>query len=434
MAEGGAGRRPALLANRRLAVVLVLGFASGLPLPLTFGTLSLWLAESGVSRTAIGLFALTGTVYSLKFLWAPVIDRMAMPVLGRLLGRRRGWLLAIQVLLACAILALGFADPAVDPALTALVAVAVAFLSASQDIVIDAHRIEILDADEQGMGAAAVQWGYRFGMLAGGAGALYVAALGGWPAAYAAMAALLAVGVAATLLAPEPAAAPAPAEPAPAGALARAAAWLRDAVVAPFADFARRPDWLVILAFVVLYKLGDALAGVMANPLYVALGFSKIEIANVSKVFGVAATLAGLAAAGVLVYRWGVLRTLLVAGVLQAGSNLMYVALAEAGHDMPMFVATVLIENFTGGMGSAAFVAYLSGLCNIAYTATQYALLSSFAAVGRTTLAASGGWLAERFDWSLFFALTTLAAVPALLLLLRLARRPPAPAAPAAGR
>ncbi|ROP84367.1 PAT family beta-lactamase induction signal transducer AmpG [Stella humosa] len=439
----GAGRGLAAIWRQpRLATVLGLGFASGLPLPLTFGTLSFWLAESGVSRTAIGLFALVGTAYSLKFLWAPLVDSLPLPVLTGRFGRRRGWTLAVQAALIAAIALLGLTDPAVDPALTAMAALAVAFLSATQDIVIDAYRIELLEPEEQGMGAAAIQWGYRGGMLAASAGALYAAAFGGWAVAYAVMASLMLVGVATVLLSPEPARPPHPLDPAAqppssaaTGGLARAAAWARDAVVAPFAEFARRPGWLAILLFVVLYKLGDALAGVMANPFYVALGFTKIEVANVAKLFGVAATLAGLAVAGLIVYRWGVYRSLLVCGLLQAASNLTYVLQAWAGHDVWVLTLTILLENFTGGMGSAAFVAYLSGLCSLAFTATQYALLSSLAAVGRTTLSASGGWLADRLDWVPFFLATTAAALPALLILLWLGRRfpidPPAAARPA---
>ena len=417
----------------RLASVLGLGFASGLPLPLTFGTLSFWLAESGVSRTAIGLFALVGTAYSLKFLWAPLVDSLPLPFLTRTFGRRRGWTLATQVALLIAIAALGLTDPAVDPAATAVAALAVAFLSATQDIVIDAYRIELLRPEEQGMGAAAIQWGYRGGMLAASAGALYAAAFGGWTVAYAVMACLMLVGVATVLLSPEPE------RPAEAGTGRSAPgegvlAWVHRAVVAPFGEFAARPGWLAILLFVVLYKLGDALAGVMANPFYVALGFTKIEVANVAKLFGVAATLAGLAVAGLIVYRWGVYRSLLVCGLLQAASNLTYVLQAWAGHDVWVLTLTILLENFTGGMGSAAFVAYLSGLCSLAFTATQYALLSSLAAVGRTTLSASGGWLADRLDWIPFFLATTAAAIPALLILLWLGRRFPIAPDQQAGR
>lgn len=425
MREAGRGLS-ALWREPRLATVLGLGFASGLPLPLTFGTLSFWLAESGVSRTAIGLFALVGTAYSLKFLWAPLVDGLPLPPLTRWFGRRRGWTLGVQAALIAAIVALGLTDPAADPLPTAVAALAVAFLSATQDIVIDAYRIELLPPEEQGMGAAAVQWGYRGGMMAASAGALYAAAFGGWGVAYAVMAALMLIGVVTVLLSPEPDGVPAaPPPPRAAGPVVRAAAWIRASVVAPFADFARRPGWLAIILFVVLYKLGDALAGVMANPFYVALGFTKIEVANIAKLFGVAATLAGLAAAGVIVYRWGVYRSLLVCGLLQAASNLTYVIQAWAGHDVWVLTLTILLENFTGGMGSAAFVAYLSGLCSLAFTATQYALLSSLAAVGRTTLAASGGWLAEQLDWVPFFLATTVAALPALVILVWLGRRFP---------
>jgi PAT family beta-lactamase induction signal transducer AmpG len=221
--------------------------------------------------------------------------------------------------------------------------------------------------------------------------------------------------------------------PPPSAPLAeRVVAWIQIAVIAPFAEFMRRPGWIVILVFVVLYKFGDALAGVMANPFYVAMGFSKIEVANISKLFGVAATLAGLAAGGLVVFRLGYYRGLLVCGVLQMLSNLMYVIQAVVGHDPWMLVATIGIENFTGGMGSAAFVAYLSSLCNIAFTATQYALLSSLASVGRTTLSAGGGWLSDHVDWVPFFLITTLAALPGLVMVLWLMKRLPGPAAPAA--
>jgi PAT family beta-lactamase induction signal transducer AmpG len=404
-----------------------MGFASGLPLPLTFGTLSFWLAESGVSRAAIGAFALVGTAYSIKFLWAPAIDRLGLGAWTRLLGRRRGWALAIQLALAGAILFLGSTDPKVDPAMTALAAVLVAFLSASQDIVIDAYRIELLKPEEQGAGAAATQFGYRFGMMASSAGALYAAEFAGWTASFAIMAGLMGVGAVTVLLTREPArSALAAAEAAPQGPkLVRIATWFQSAVIGPFADFATRPSWLLILIFVVAYKFGDALAGVMANAFYVSTGFTRLEVANISKIFGVAATLGGLAAGGILVHRRGVYPALLVCGVLQALSNLIYCLQAIVGHDAALLVVTIGVENFTGGMGSAAFVAYLSGLCNVAYTATQYALLSALASVGRTTLSAWGGWLAEQLDWVLFFAATTFAAVPGIVLVLVLMKRFP---------
>ena len=401
----------------RLIAVLLMGFASGLPLALTFGTLSFWLSEVGISRTSIGLFALVGISYSLKFLWSPAIDRLPIPILTARLGRRRSWALAIQPTLALAIIALGLTDPKSDPGATAIMAVVVAFLSASQDIVIDAYRIELLRPEEQGAGAAATQWGYRFGMLAASAGALYAASFGGWSFAYGLMAALMFVGMAAVWFTPEPGGIR-PLEPLSGdSSFARVAAWLGRAVVAPFADMLGRRGAIVILCFVILYKFGDALAGTMSNPLYVSLGFTKVEVANIGKAYGFVANLAGLAAGGVVVLRLGTLRALLVCGILQTLSNLMYVLQAWVGHDLPTLALTIGIESLTGGMGSAAFVAYLSGLCNLSFTATQYALLTSLAAVGRTTLSASGGALADALGWSPFFVLATVAGLPGLTLL-----------------
>jgi PAT family beta-lactamase induction signal transducer AmpG len=406
-----------------------MGFSSGLPLALTFGTLSYRLAELGVSLTAIGLFGLVRFSYSLKFLWSPLIDRMPIPFLTARLGRRRSWALTIQALLLVAIAVLGATDPHTDPAATALAAVVVAFLSASQDIVIDAYRIELLRPEEQGAGAAATQWGYRFGMLASGAGALYAASYGGWHFAYWVMAGLMLVGMITVSLTPEPETA-APEAAAGESRAARVAAWLRRAVAAPFADLYRRNgarQLTAIIVFIVLYKFGDALAGSMANPLYVALGFTKVEVATIAKIYGVLATLAGVALGGILVLRIGIFRALLLCGGLQALSNLMYAVQVWAGHDVGMLAVTIGGENLTGGMASSAFVAYLSGLCHRDYTATQYALLSSLATFGLNVLAASGGWLAQHLGWSPFFVLSTLACVPALLLLTWLMHRAPAP-------
>jgi PAT family beta-lactamase induction signal transducer AmpG len=411
-----------IYARPRLLAVLFMGFASGLPLALSGATLAYRMAEAGVDLTTIGLFALVGISYSFKFVWSPLIDRLPLPFITRALGRRRGWALAIQVLLAAAILWLGLIDPRADPWLAALAAATVAFLSASQDIVIDAYRIELLRPEEQGAGAAATQWGYRFGMLASGAGALYAAEFGGWTFAFALMAALVAVGMITIILTAEPPGAPATALPGR-DAGEKLALWVESAVIGPFADFMKRPQWLAILLFVVLYKFGDALAGVMATPFYVATGFTRIEVANIGKVFGVFATLAGVGVGGLVVLRLGHYRSLLVCGIGQMLSNLMYVLQAFVGNDPWLLAATIGIENFTGGMGSAAFVAYLSGLCNVAFTATQYALLSSLASVGRTNLSAWGGWLATLLGWPAFFAVSTLAALPGLLMVWWLMRR-----------
>jgi len=398
-----------------------MGFASGLPLPLTLATLSFWLARVGIDKTAIGLFALVGLPYGLKFVWAPIFDHVRAPLFGRPFGRRRGWALLTQAALILAILALGASDPLVAPWMTAAAALAVAFCSASQDITIDAYRIEILEDFEQGAGAAATQTGYRIGLLVAGAGAIALSDFIGWFAIFAILAGFVLVGTAAVLIAPEPVfdsrrRAPSQTD------------WLQMVVLAPFADFLRRPGWLAILAFILLYKFGDAIGGVMSNPFYVELGFTGVEIAGVTKVFGLLATFAGIVVGGALVARYGLFPALAIGGVLQAATNLLYAAQAQIGYNIAFLAGTIGADNFTGGLGSAAFVAYLSSLCNRAFTGTQFALLTSFMAVGRTVLSAGGGWLADRMDWTLFFSLTAALAVPGLLLLVWLARMPSTPA------
>jgi PAT family beta-lactamase induction signal transducer AmpG len=426
---GGWAEALAVYRRPRLLAILFMGFSSGLPLALTGATLSLRLADLGISLTAIGLFTLVRFSYSFKFLWSPLIDRLPIPLLTGRLGRRRGWALAIQAALALAILWLGFIDPRADPWLAASAAVLVAFFSASQDIVIDAYRIELLLPEEQGAGAAATQWGYRFGMIASGAGALYAASFGGWSFAYALMALLMLVGMVTVWLTPEPEVGRA-LEPIPgASAAERLRVWLSRAVVAPFLDLVHRngaSGLALILLFTVLYKFGEAIAGIMSNPLYVSLGFTKIEIATVAKIYGVAATLAGVAIGGVLVLRLGMFRALLIGGVLQALSNFMYILQVWVGHDVPMLALTIGTENLTNGMGSAAFVAYLSGLCNLSFTATQYALLSSLATMGTNVLSASGGYLADELGWVPFFLLSAVLTVPGLLLLVLIMRQEPA--------
>jgi PAT family beta-lactamase induction signal transducer AmpG len=419
----------AVYADRRLLVILLMGFASGLPLALTGATLAIWLTEVGLSLTSIGLFAALGVPYNFKFVWSPIIDRVPLPGLTARLGRRRAWMLVIQLALMAAVVALGATRPGEAPWWSALAALVVAFLSASQDIVIDAYRIEIVREHEQGAAAAMTQYGYRLGMLASGAGALFLAATVSWFWVYVAMAALLVVGVATTLAAPEP-------ETPPASLRGlRLTDRLREAVVEPFAEFVRRQGpgiASLVLAFILLYKLGDAFAGVMANPFYVKLGFTKVQIATVTKIFGLAATLAGVFLGGLLVSRHGVMKALLVGGLAQMLSNLMFAVQAVAGPDVRLLVFTIGIENLTGGMGSAAFVAYLSVLCNVAYTATQYALFTSFMAVGRTFLSSSSGWVADRVDWVTFFVISTVLAVPGLLILAWMMRRFPAAGRPTA--
>jgi len=407
-------RSLAVYGDRRVLLILPLGFASGLPLLLTASTLSAWLATAGTSRAAIGAFALVGTPYALKFLWAPVIDRLPPPLRA---GRRRGWGLAIQIALISATLALASCDPKRDLPLMGMLALLVAFLSASQDIVIDAYRVELLRPDQQGPGAAMIQTGYRFAMLAAGAGALVIADRDGWFAAYATMAALIAVGMLVFLFGPEPEASARVERELGTSEADGLRHWIATAVVAPFADFMQRPQWLAILIFIVGYKLGEALAGVMAMPLYISLGYSLGEIAAISKLVGFVATILGAFVGGAIAVRFGVMRALMICGILQSVGNLFYVLQALGGHRLDYLALCVAAENLTGAMAGAALVAYLSDLCSLAFTATQYALLSSLAAVGRTLVASSGGVLANSLGWAPFFLLSTIATVPALLLL-----------------
>ncbi len=426
----------------RMLIILAMGFASGLPLLLTLSTLTYWLSKVGVDKTTIGLFALVGTPYTFKFLWSPIMDHAPVPVLTRLLGRRRSWLLVTQALLAVAIFAMGLTDPATDPLRTAFAALAVAFLSASQDIVIDAYRIDILPEDEQGHGAAATQIGYRIGLLLAGAGALAMSDYVAWPTVFAVLAGAMVVAMIVTLLAPEPKAPPR-------NTSRSYLEWVKEAFLDPFIDFMKHPGWIVILAFVLFYKFGDALGGFMANPFYVEMGFTGIEIGSISKVWGFWMSGLGAVIGGLAVFRWGVFQALLIGGVLQAVTNLTfsyvaivngdYGACAQAAlaadakavvseicamhrHDLTSLAIAITADNVAGGAAGAALVAYLSGLCNVAYTATQYALLTSFMALGRTWLSSGSGWLADHMDWVSFWAVTMVLAIPGLALLMVMMR------------
>jgi PAT family beta-lactamase induction signal transducer AmpG len=439
------GAALAVYLTPRQLIILVMGFASGLPLLLTLTTLSYWLSTANVDKTSIGLFLLVGTPYTYKFLWSPVMDRVRLPALGTLLGQRRSWLLIVQILLAASVFLMGQTDPVSDAWMTALAAVAVAFFSASQDIVIDAYRIELLSAEEQGAGAGTTQVGYRLGMILAGAGATAMSDFMPWSIVYAAMAAAILGCAVVTLFLPEPK------HPVANRAPKGYADFLQTAVVAPIADFVRRDGWWVILAFILLYKYGEAFGGAMANPFYHEMGFSGSEIAVVSKVYGVIATLVGGVLGGFLVARLGLFRTLMLGGIVQAVTILLmsvlawqqtalvtelaglgapespvYIAAQTEGHAalVRWLMAAITAENVTAGIASAALVAYLSGLCNSAYTATQYALFSSLMAFGRTILSAGSGWLIDSLDnnWALFWALTVVMAVPGLLLLLWIQR------------
>ena len=410
-------RSVTLYLDHRILALFVLGFASGLPLLLVYSTLSFWLRQEKVSLTEIGWFSLAGTAYGFKFLWAPIVDQVRLPVLTRLIGQRRSWLLFAQVAVLVTIVGLGTTNPHETLVLTAFWAVALAFSSATQDIVVDAFRIEMLDDEEQGGGAANFVNGYRIGMLAAGAGALVLADIYGWFFAYASMAGLMVFGMAVTIWLPEPEIR---------ATVARKpndwGAWLRSSVLEPFREFTDREHWFVILMFVTVYKYGDALLGAMANPFYSDLGFSGTEIAIITKGWGLAMSLAGAVIGGILVARQGLLIALFFTGVAQLSGNLAFAWLSTSGKSIGVLTFAIAVENFTGAMATAAFVAYLSSLCHVQFTATQYALLTSLTAQARTFFSAGGGWLADQLGWTMFFIVTIAAAFPGLILLLWLIR------------
>jgi PAT family beta-lactamase induction signal transducer AmpG len=411
----------------RVLIVLFLGFSAGLPLALSGSTLLFWAAEVGVNLKTIGLFALVGTPYTLKFLWAPIVDALDVPILARLLGRRRGWLLLTQLLLMAAILFLSITDPASSPGLVAIGALMVATASATQDIVIDAFRIESLDENEQAAGMASYVAAYRVGMLASSAGALYVVSgfealgftkSGAWGAGYVAMAVLVVIGILTTLIAPEPdKSGQANAVHARESPLQR----LKRTISGAFTDFFQHDGVfiaIVALVFVVLFKLTDALAGVMTGPFAVELGFSRTDYANIVKGVGLIALLAGGFAGGYIARALPLAASLWIGGILQSLANLSFSWLALAGHDLLWLTVAITVENFTSAIGTVMFVAYLSALCrNPLHTATQYALLTALAAIGRTYLSAGAGYLASATGWAWFFVICALAGIPSLLLL-----------------
>ena len=416
-------RSLAAYTDRQVLQVLALGFSSGLPLMLIFVTLSAWLATAGIKRAAIGAFALVSSFYALKFLWSPLIDRLPPPLP---LGRRRGWGLSIQIALVAAILALGSSDPKRNLGTMAVLAGVVAFLSASQDIVIDAWRIEILPVELQGPGAAMIQTGYYMGMLASGAGALAIAARFGWFTAYATMAVLLAVSMLTFLLGPEPAIPAAVSDRQYQRQTNRWKAveeWFSTAVIGPFSDFMRRPYWLVIMLVILDYKLGEGMAAVMSTPLYIAVGFTLNEIAVISKLIGPFTVILGALLGGVVTVRFGLVRSLIFCGIIQALGNLTYVLQAVGGHRIGYLAFCVTAQNITTGMAGTALVSYISSLCSPEFTATQYALLASLALLGRTVVGSTSGVISEATGWVLFFLLTTVASLPALVLLVWIDRR-----------
>ena len=411
--------------------MLLLGFSAGLPLLLVFGTLSFWLREAGIDRTTIGYLSWVGLAYGFKWVWAPLVDRVPIPLLTRVLGRRRSWLLLAQFTIMAALVGMALTDPRV--ALTPVVwcALAVAFGSATQDIALDAYRIESAATEKQAALAAAYQTGYRIAMIWAGAGALWIAARaevagvtgyqqGAWATAYLVMAASMLLGVATVLLSPEPVArAFKPSR--------NASEWLRSALVEPFADFLRRygKQAALILALIAVYRISDVVMGIMANPFYVDMGYTKDEVAAVTKIYGVIMTLAGAFAGGALAMRFGVMRVLMLGAVLSAASNLLFAWLASRGHDVNALIFVISADNLASGIASAAFIAYLSSLTNVNYSATQYALFSSMMLLLPKFLAGYSGTYVDAFGYSQFFTATALLGVPVLVLVAMTARLPP---------
>jgi PAT family beta-lactamase induction signal transducer AmpG len=417
----------------RVVGMLFLGFSAGLPLLLVLGTLSFWLSEAGIARATIGHLSWVGLAYGFKFLWSPLVDRLPLPLLTRTLGKRRAWLLLSQVCIALALLGMANTDPVLNLAHTVFFALAVAFASATQDIALDAYRIEAVATEKQGAMAATYQAGYRLAMITAGAGALWIAAsvdpseasydFRPWQVAYTVMAALMAVGILTTLIIREPA----HAAPLPRITEQGFGAWLATSFVQPFVEFFARFKWqaLTILALIAVYRISDVVMGVMSNPFYQEMGFTKDEVATVSKVYGVIMTIAGAAAGGLLVMRMGVMRTLFLGAVLSAATNLLFVWLAGRGHDVSALMVTVSADNLSAGIASSAFVAYLSSLVNQAYSATQYALFTSVMLLLPKFIAGFSGEFVDAWGWANFFTGTALIGVPVLVLVWLVGRQQP---------
>lgn len=389
--------------SRKMAALLLLGFASGLPLLLIGNTLKAWMTLEKVDLGAIGWFSLASLPYSFKFLWSPFLDRFTLPFLGR----RRGWLIVMQIALIVAIALMGFQQPKQGLQLLAINAIVIAFLSATQDIATDAYRTDVLTQLEMGAGAAVFILGYRIALLVAGSLALILADKMPWSSVYLLMAGTMAIGIFATLLAPEPKEISPPAS-------------LADAVVLPFGEFFQRQGVLhgiLILLFITLYKLGDALLSNMTTPFLLNTGFTKTDIGAIQVGMGLIATIVGALAGGSILSKIGINRSLWVFGFLQAVSNLAYYFLSLVGKNYQAMVLAINIEQFCGGLGTAAFVAFLMSLCNQRFSATQYALLSSLMAVSRDILAAPGGEIVKSTSWSMFFLISIFAALPGLMLL-----------------
>lgn len=412
----------AIYFDRRMLTMIGLGFASGFPFLLVSGTLALWLTESHISLEMIGLFSLVKTPYSFKWLWSPVVDRIRLPFFERL-GRRRSWAVFSQLLLLVAILGMSLVDPEQALYLMMFLAFLTVIASATQDIVLDAYRVESFDSKEQAAGTAIFILGYRLGSIFSGAIALLLATVLTWNEVYAVMGLGAIIGMVTVFCSKEPKNGKVREAPFEGSLGERLHNFWQTAVKSPIADFLKRNGWFWVLLFIMVYKLCDAYMVPMTMPFYDAMGFSKEQIAFVTKFYGMAATILGGIIGGIMVNRWGIIKSLYVGSILQGLTTLMYVAQAYAGNDIYMLMATISLDNLAGGMSTTAFVAYISSLCNVAYTATQYALLSSFMSLARDLLASTSGALVKFVGWSQFFVITTLMAIPGFLLLIYMQRK-----------
>lgn len=401
--------------------MLFLGFSAGLPLLLVLGTLGFWLREAGIDRTTIGYLSWVGLIYAFKWTWAPFVDRLPIPILSKVLGRRRAWLLFAQLIIIVALLGMSLNDPSLSIERVVWCALAVAFGSATQDVALDAFRIESVEASKQGVLAAAYQTGYRLAMIWAGAGVLWIAAraeavsnqydASAWQLAYLCMAISMSVGVITVLLSTEPKKIELP-------KAKNILEWLREVLIDPFADFIKRHQWhaVLILALIAVYRISDVVMGIMANPFYVDMGYTKDEVAAVTKVFGVVMTLLGAFIGGGLTMRFGVLRVLMLGAILSAASNLLFSWLGTRGHDLTGLIFVISADNLSSGIASAAFIAYLSSLTNISYSATQYALFSSMMLLAPKWLAGFSGVFVDTYGYQNFFLATALLGLPVLVL------------------
>lgn len=412
----------AIYFDKRMLTMIGLGFASGFPFLLVSGTLALWLSESHISLEMIGLFSLVKTPYSFKWLWSPIVDRIRLPFFEQF-GRRRGWAIFSQLLLLVAILGMSTVDPEKAIYLMMFLAFLTVIASATQDIVLDAYRVESFDPKEQAAGTAIFILGYRLGSIFSGAIALLLATILTWNEVYAVMGIGAVIGMVTIFCSKEPQNGKVREAPFEGSVAERLYNFWQTAVKSPIADFVKRQGWVWILLFIMVYKLCDAYMVPMTMPFFNAMGFSKEQIAFVTKFYGMAATIGGGIIGGVMVNRWGIIKSLYIGSILQGLTTLMYVIQAYSGHNIYVLMATISLDNLAGGMSTTAFVAYISSLCNVAYTATQYALLSSFMSLARDLLASTSGALVKVVGWSQFFLITTFMAIPGLILLIYLQRK-----------